>query len=84
VRVDLTPFDLPGPTRRKATCNRCGQVVRDNREITRDGAVYCRPCALGGYFTDAREIAWPEMNWAPSLNPEPPELPDSEVTGFHS
>jgi formylmethanofuran dehydrogenase subunit E len=84
VRVDLTPFDLPGPTRRKATCNRCGQVVRDNREITRDGAVYCRPCALGGYFTDAREIAWPEMNWAPSLNPEPPELPDSEVTGLHS
>src|SRR3990172_5668189 len=25
VRVDLTPFDLPGPTRRKATCIKCGQ-----------------------------------------------------------
>ena len=31
VQVDLTPFDLPGPTRRKVTCVQCGQAVRDNR-----------------------------------------------------
>ena len=65
VQVDLTPFDLPGPTRRKVTCVQCGQVVRDNREVVKDGLPYCRPCAGGGYFTAAREIAWEEMNWAP-------------------
>ncbi len=65
VQVDLTPFDLPGPTRRKVTCGQCGQVVRDNREVVKDGLPYCRPCADGGYFTAAREIAWEEMNWAP-------------------
>ena len=65
VRVDLTPFDLPGPTRRKATCARCGQVVRDHREVIKDGLPYCRPCAGGAYFTGAREIAWPEMDWTP-------------------
>ncbi|MFI5329481.1 MAG: FmdE family protein [Desulfobaccales bacterium] len=65
VQVDLTPFDLPGPTRRKVTCVHCGQVVRDNREVVKDGLSYCRPCAGGGYFTAAREIAWEEMNWAP-------------------
>jgi formylmethanofuran dehydrogenase subunit E len=65
VQVDLSPFDLPGPTRRKVTCVQCGQVVRDNREVVKDGLPYCRPCADGGYFTAAREIAWEEMNWAP-------------------
>ena len=33
VRVDISEYDLPGPTRRKVTCGRCGQVVRDNREV---------------------------------------------------
>ena len=70
VQVDLTPFDLPGPTRRKVTCVHCGQVVRDNREVDKDGLHYCRPCAGGGYFTGAREIVWEEMNWAP-ISPRP-------------
>jgi formylmethanofuran dehydrogenase subunit E len=65
VQVDLTPFDLPGPTRRKVTCVQCGQVVRDKREVVKNGRPYCRPCAGGGYFSAAREIAWKEMNWAP-------------------
>ncbi len=75
VQVDLTPFDLPGPTRRKVTCVQCGQVVRDNREVVKDGLPYCRPCAGVGYFTAAREIAWEEMNWAPiAPGPEKPVL----------
>jgi formylmethanofuran dehydrogenase subunit E len=77
VRVDLSPFDLPGPTRQKATCMKCGQVVRDNREVRQNGYVCCRPCAWGGYFTGAREIAWPEMNWSPYANPDPTWLTDS-------
>jgi|UniRef100_A0A7V6A3B4 formylmethanofuran dehydrogenase subunit E len=85
VQVDLTPFDLPGPTRRKVTCVQCGQVVRDNREVVKDGLPYCRPCAGGGYFSEAREITWEEMNWAPMLpRPEkvgPPIQPESAATG---
>ena len=88
VQVDLTPFDLPGPTRRKVTCVQCGQVVRDNREVVKDGLPYCRPCAGGGYFTAAREIVWEEMNWAPMLpGPEkagPPIQPESAAAGRHS
>ncbi len=68
VQVDLTPFDLPGPTRKKVACSRCGQVVRDNREVVIEGRSYCRPCAGGAYFTAAREITWPEMNWTPVRN----------------
>jgi formylmethanofuran dehydrogenase subunit E len=65
VKVVLSEFDLPGPTRRKASCSRCGQVVRDHREVIENGSVLCRPCAHGSYFSNARDITWSDMNWAP-------------------
>jgi formylmethanofuran dehydrogenase subunit E len=66
VRVPVKDCDLPGPTRYKAICSRCGQVVRDRREILVNGEVLCKPCAHGAYFQDAQEITWPEMNWTPA------------------
>jgi len=69
VDVHIPEEDLPGPTRFKATCSRCGQVVRDRREVIRDGRSFCKPCADDVYFNDAREITWPDMNWVPGQNP---------------
>ncbi len=71
VRIALRPVDLPGPSRSKVACDRCGQIVRDGREVRREGMTLCRPCAEGAYFTQAREICWPQMNWTPG---EPPGL----------
>ena len=68
VKVSINEFDLPGPTRRKVTCAQCGQVVRDHREILKDGQARCRPCAEGAYFSDAREIIRSDMNWVPGIN----------------
>lgn len=65
VQVKLDACDLPGPTRRKVACSRCGQVVRDRRETVEDGQVLCRPCTDACYFTHAREVSWPDMNWTP-------------------
>ncbi|MGD8917055.1 MAG: FmdE family protein [Syntrophobacterales bacterium] len=65
VEVVFSEFDLPGPTRRKVSCSRCGQIVRDHREVVVNGANLCRPCAHGAYYNNAREITWPDMNWAP-------------------
>ena len=65
VEVPMSEFDLPGPTRRKVSCTRCGQVVRDHREVVIDGVSLCRPCASGVYFKHAQEVIWPDMNWAP-------------------
>jgi len=82
VRVPVKDCDLPGPTRYKAICTRCGQVVRDRREVLVNGEVLCKPCAQGTYFQEAQEITWPEMNWTPastagSRDPHPkPHLPD--------
>jgi len=65
VRVKIDKCDLPGPTRYKAACSRCGQVVRDQREVIKNGAVLCRPCTADTYFSDARDVTWPDMNWKP-------------------
>ena len=65
VRVPVKDCDLPGPTRYKVTCSRCGQVVRDRREVLVNGQVLCKPCAHGAYFKDACEVIWPDMNWTP-------------------
>ena len=50
VRVDVPASDMPGPTRFKATCEQCGQVVRDKKEVFKNNKILCRPCALGTYF----------------------------------
>jgi formylmethanofuran dehydrogenase subunit E len=65
VEVAINEFDLPGPTRCKVVCDQCGQVVRDHREVIRDNRKLCRPCAAEAYFSNAREVSWPDMNWTP-------------------
>jgi formylmethanofuran dehydrogenase subunit E len=65
VHVPIHDEDMPGPTRYKATCSRCGQIVRDRREVERNREILCKPCAEGAYFSHAKEITWPGMNWSP-------------------
>lgn len=63
VRVDLQPWQMPGPPRRQATCSRCGQVVRDGREVVRGVEALCTPCAGEGYFrlVGAEKTDWGMM-----------------------
>jgi formylmethanofuran dehydrogenase subunit E len=68
VQVTVDEFDLPGPTRSKVVCDQCGQVVRDHREVIKDGRRLCKPCAEGTYYSNAREVSWPDMNWRPEKN----------------
>ncbi len=65
VRVTLDACDMPGPTKSKVACSRCGQIIRDCREVIQKGRVLCKPCADGCYFSHAREVTWPDMNWTP-------------------
>ncbi len=50
VQVDIPACDMPGPTRFKAVCARCGIIVRDKKEVMKNSEILCRPCALGSYF----------------------------------
>lgn len=45
VRVDIPETDLPGPTRAKAICVRCGAVVRDGKECRENEGPMCHECA---------------------------------------
>jgi formylmethanofuran dehydrogenase subunit E len=65
VQVALEDAELPGPSRHRAVCARCGQIVRDRREVMVHGTRLCKPCAQGAYFQNRREITWPGMNQAP-------------------
>jgi formylmethanofuran dehydrogenase subunit E len=65
VDVNISDCDMPGPTRYKARCVNCGQVVRDKREIVKNDQVFCKPCAADAYFNNPEEITWPDMNWKP-------------------
>lgn len=55
VVVDVPACDMPGPTRFKATCTRCGVVVRDKREVMKNNEILCRPCALGTYYQPVKK-----------------------------
>jgi formylmethanofuran dehydrogenase subunit E len=50
VEVSIKPEDLPGRPLRTVTCARCGEWVRDGREVTLDGQVYCKACANQPYY----------------------------------
>ena len=65
VHVRLDDCDLPGPTRRKVSCSRCGQVIRDRREVMDRGRPVCKPCTERCYFSHAREVSWTGMDWSP-------------------
>ncbi|WP_286822450.1 FmdE family protein [Desulfobacter sp. UBA2225] len=50
VKVNVPAAEMPGPTRFKAVCARCGIVVRDKKEVLKNNQVLCRPCAFGSYY----------------------------------
>ncbi len=79
VEVNLKENDLPGPTRFKAICSRCGQIIRDKKEIIHDGKILCVPCSGKAYFTGAREISWPDMNWKPYINENGKQIDSSDI-----
>ncbi len=67
VTVPISALDLPGPTRRKTACTRCGQIVRDGKEVETDQGPLCIPCARGAYFIALRDVTVREaLSAAPS------------------
>ncbi len=52
VSVKLKPEDLPGEPLDTVTCRRCGESVKDRRQVSVEGKTLCKPCAQGqDYYT---------------------------------
>ncbi len=54
VQMNIPECDLPGFPRKTAVCSACGEQIMDGRDVDRDGAVLCRGCAGGTYYTQDR------------------------------
>lgn len=54
VKVEVPFNDMPGPTQFKAVCQQCKIVVRDKKEVYKNGMILCRPCAFGTYYRPLR------------------------------
>lgn len=52
VMVEYGENDAPGRPKSRVACARCGEGINDRREVVEtDGAIVCRPCGLGGYYS---------------------------------
>ena len=56
VKIPYMEYDMPGPSKKKVACQKCGQVVRDGKEVILDNKPYCHPCAHGAYFEDPVDV----------------------------
>lgn len=50
VRVDIPETDFPGPTNAKATCEKCGILIRDGRECKVLKKILCHYCKGDSYY----------------------------------
>jgi formylmethanofuran dehydrogenase subunit E len=50
VHVQIDPSDMPGPATYKAGCEKCGIIIRDAREVIKNGHVLCHACAGDAYY----------------------------------
>ncbi|MGB9663114.1 MAG: FmdE family protein [Moorellaceae bacterium] len=55
VQVSIPPEDLPGRPLRTVKCSRCGELIRDGREVVVEGLNLCRACAWGAYYTNIEQ-----------------------------
>ncbi len=50
VRVSLDETELPGRSRARVVCTKCGEGVSNGREVSVAGRPLCRPCAGTPYY----------------------------------
>ena len=50
VTVRIPVEDLPGPPLNSVDCARCGESIKDCREVVVDGETLCRSCAGDSYY----------------------------------
>lgn len=62
VQISLPETDMPGPPRRHTICERCGQMIRDGKEVQSHYGAICRPCSDESYFTVVAPF------WSPSAD----------------
>ncbi|GBD95984.1 MAG TPA: formylmethanofuran dehydrogenase [Nitrospirae bacterium] len=50
VKVSIPEEDMPGRPKRRIKCEKCGEFVQDNRDVSIEGKLLCKACAEGAYY----------------------------------
>ncbi len=50
VSVNIEESDMPGPATYKTSCEECGIVIRDKKEVMIDQKAFCHSCAGTAYY----------------------------------
>jgi formylmethanofuran dehydrogenase subunit E len=50
VKLNISEDDLPGKSAKTSKCSVCGEVVKDNKYIFRNGKSICKACAIESYY----------------------------------
>ena len=73
---ELTELDLPGGKTKGLTCEKCGELIHDHREVVVDGHVLCRKCAgLPVYYREVRRLSAEEVAAGVGAMPDGDDAP---------
>ena len=50
VKISIPGEDMPGRPTRRIKCEKCGEFVQDNRDVSIEGKLLCKACAEGAYY----------------------------------
>ncbi len=56
VHVNIKDSDMPGPAGFKTSCEKCGIVIRDAKEVKINNRILCHACAEVGYYQNVKSI----------------------------
>ena len=70
VSVRMRPQDLPGEPLETVVCRKCGETVKDMRQVILDGEVLCKPCAQGSDYYTVHEDSLPAPGLEGFIEPE--------------
>ncbi len=56
VNVTINESDMPGPATCKVSCEACGVVIRDNKEVLYENKTLCHACAGTAYYDEIEEF----------------------------
>ena len=56
VSVNIKDSDMPGPAGYKKSCDTCGIVIRDAKEVKKGDQSLCHACAGQSYYRELKTI----------------------------
>ncbi len=57
VEIEIPPTERPGSRSERVSCARCGEGINFQREVRKDGKIFCIPCARGSYLPQLKKAA---------------------------